>query len=216
MSPVTRHLSPFLIFSLLIANNAYSQNIPACDTLIINCCQVNGGGPNTLLLTAANSSSVLFDYPGFALLDQNGDTIAIETTNYFGIGTFPQPHVMNIVAPLVLPFTGTLQLYMLFFDTLACEFPITIPDTVTGITHVPQTHYNIFPNPVIESFTVDVNYPGMIRMEFTDICGRLIESVEFDGKEPHHHATTFFTPGVIFYKLFLPYGSVSGKLMVLK
>lgn len=39
----------------------------------------------TIMLTVANGSSDLFDYPGFVLLDSEGDTLAKETVYYFGM-----------------------------------------------------------------------------------------------------------------------------------
>ncbi len=212
-----KHLS-FLVLTIFFSNTSRAQNFPACDTLIINCCSVNISGPNTITLTAANSSSVLFDYPGFAILDSNGDTVAIEMVNYFGIGTSPQIHIMNVVAPFTLPFTGTLQLYMLFYDTLACEFPITIPDTVSGLPeHANQL--KIFPNPVQSTFTIDASQTpfasGTIRMDFFDVCGKLVESIQFEGDKPYRCSTAGWPGGMIFYKLYLPGEITTGKLILL-
>jgi hypothetical protein len=76
---------------------ANAQNLPACDSLVITCCAFDSLGANTVTIFVSNPSSVLFDYPGFVLLDASMDTIAKETVNYFGIGTNPQPHTMNII-----------------------------------------------------------------------------------------------------------------------
>ena len=123
-----------LFFFLIQSFASFSQNWPACDSLEITCCQYNVFGPNTITITVTNNSSVLFDYPNFILFDSNMDTLAIETVTYFGIGSNPQPHTMNMVAPLNLPLTGYLNLYSLFGDTLTCSFQITIPDTVSNVT----------------------------------------------------------------------------------
>src|SRR6187549_2614975 len=104
------------VFFIFLSSTCFIQNFPACVSLVINCFTYNTFGPNTISLTVSNNSSVLFDYPGFVLLDSNMDTIAIETVNYFGISTGPQTHTMNIVAPFTLPLSGYLNLYILFYD----------------------------------------------------------------------------------------------------
>lgn len=112
-----------------------AQNLPACDSLFYDCCAFNLSGNGTLTLTAYNQSSVLFDYPSFILLDANGDTVAYEVVNYFGISAGPQDHVMIVSGSIPLPFFGTLQLYTGFGSSLSCSWPVLIPDTLaTGIT----------------------------------------------------------------------------------
>src|SRR5687767_11811323 len=123
-----------ILFTLaLMTGSLKSQNLPACDSLTIDCCIYTPPGSDTLMLTASNSASIIFDYPSFVLFNLNMDTIAIETVSYFGIGTGPQNHYMTLIAPLVLPFSGYINLYTSFNNSLACSFPITIPDTTTGI-----------------------------------------------------------------------------------
>ncbi|HYV90334.1 MAG TPA: hypothetical protein VE978_01060 [Chitinophagales bacterium] len=152
-------LSGFIFLSVFVK----AQNIPQCDSLVINCCDFDTAGPNTLTIYVSNPSSVLFDYPGFALLGSNLDTIAKETVNYFGIGTYPQAHTMDIVAPLTLPFAGYLDLYVLFYDTLACRFAFTIADTVTGMPPGLQKSYGIkvFPNPAVAE--INIRMDGFLR-----------------------------------------------------
>jgi hypothetical protein len=154
-----------------------AQNFPACDSLDISCCEYNVFGPNTITITVTNNSSVLFDYPSFVLFDANMDTIAMETVTYFGIGTNPQPHTMTIVAPLNLPMTGFLNLYTLFFDTLACSFPFTVPDTMTGINPISQQGIGILvqPNPARDGIA-EINMhglrPGEAQLLISDMAGR--------------------------------------------
>jgi len=155
---------------------ANAQNLPQCDSLIITCCAFDSLGPNTITLYAANPSSELFDYPGFVLLDAAMDTIAKETVNYFGIGTGPQPHTMNIVAPLDLPFTGYLDLYELFGQILACSFPFTIADTATAVTEIrPDTSVIIFPNPCTDELHVQPSgssASGEALLTIVDVTGK--------------------------------------------
>jgi hypothetical protein len=77
------------------------------------------------------------------------DTVAKETVNYYGIGTFPQPHKLKIIAPLNIPFEGYLELHTLFFEEYACTFPLSIADTTTtGLGEITSMkNFSIYPNP---------------------------------------------------------------------
>lgn len=137
-----------LVLAFLFPLLSIAQNVPQCDSLIINCCNFTSGGPNTISLDVSNYTTELFGYPAFTLMTTSNDTIAKENPNYFGIGGGPQTHVMNIINPLSLPFTGYLNLYVGFFDSLYCSFPITINDTLSGFSSVyNNANFNIFPNP---------------------------------------------------------------------
>ena len=135
-----------------------SQNLPACDSVQIECCSFNSIGPNTITIQVANQSSYLFPYPGFILFNTAKDTMAIETVNYFGIGTFPQPHTMQIITPFELPFEGLLELHSLFFEEYNCTFPLMIEDTVqTTITESSPGLLNIYPNPAKDIIYLDID-----------------------------------------------------------
>ena len=162
----------FLLVLLAVPFFSFSQNIPQCDSLVIDCC---GIGNDTLSLNVTNPTSVLFSYPGFVLLDAGMDTIAKENVTYFGIGTGPQSHYMNMVAPLVLPFIGFLQLYSDFYDTLRCTFPVSIADTASSVNDLHQLQTVIaFPNPASDYVTIRCN--GLIgsAMQFLDLSGRVM------------------------------------------
>jgi hypothetical protein len=149
---VMKALTLFLIIFLLPVMSL-PQNIPACDSLVIECCPFEVD-QNTVTLIASNYSSYLFDYPGFILFNSDMDTVAIETVNYFGIST-NQPHWLNIIHPFELPFDGILELYVLFYDSLTCTFEITIPDTVTSsVKDSRLTDLRIFPNPVTDQLNI--------------------------------------------------------------
>jgi hypothetical protein len=189
---------------LLTGTAAYSQNWEACDSLTINCCTHNTAGPNTVVLEVSNASSVLFDYPGFILFDSNMDTIAIETVNYFGIGTGFQQHIMNLVAPLPLPFTGTLNLYTLFYVEQACSWPVTLPDTTTGLTTQQQPKAPaIYPNPVSSNTQLILdgfeNTAGPITILISDTRGRYIKSLHLETIQPID--VKELEPGVYFLKI---------------
>lgn len=145
-----------LLFLLaLLTIYSISQNSPACDSLVIDCCSFDVSG-NAVSLVASNYSAYLFDYPGFILFNTLMDTVAVEEVNYFGIG-LSQTHVLEIIHPFSLPFTGILELHTLFYDTLWCTFNVFIPDTtVTAIPENAEPQVHVYPNPANGNFRVDV------------------------------------------------------------
>jgi len=85
--------SNFSIFSLFTTFNSVSQT--ASDSLIIDCCNYDLIGNHAIPLAVSNTNvSEIFDYPGFILVADNGDTSARETVNYFGIGWGSQTHYL--------------------------------------------------------------------------------------------------------------------------
>lgn len=147
-----------------------------CDSLIIDCCDFTLIGNDTITLQAQNNSTQeLFDYPGFVILDQVGDTIAKETVNYFGIGSSGfQTHILDLKAPLNVPFQGTLQLWGLFYDTLYCEFPLMINSL--GI-EVIALELRVYPNPAHDQLQVDGIESGQYLVY--SLNGDLIKKDEF-------------------------------------
>ena len=162
----------FLLLLFMLPLVSMAQNLPQCDSLVIDCCAL---GNDTITLNASNSTTVLFDYPGFILFDSNMDTIAKENVTYFGISAGPQPHLMVVMAPLILPFTGCLNLYYMFYDSLGCSFPITIADTSTGIRHLLyQTDVAVYPNPSNGNFILETNANSNQSVEIYNLVGDLI------------------------------------------
>ena len=99
-----------------------------CDSLEIISVHWGVFGTDRLVVTAANGSSDLFDYPGFVMLDMDGDTLARETVNYFGIGVFPQEHILEVVDGAVFDgntLQGQLHLWSGFYAEQECQFEET-------------------------------------------------------------------------------------------
>jgi hypothetical protein len=70
----------------------------------------------------------LFDYPNFILFDTNGDTLAKETVNLFGIGG-DSWHVLRVMDDAAVPtttFNGVLELWTEFTTTLACTWDLPV------------------------------------------------------------------------------------------
>ncbi|MBL7964688.1 MAG: T9SS type A sorting domain-containing protein [Flavobacteriales bacterium] len=100
----------------------------ACDSLIVHSLTWSAFSGDHVELHVANASTTLFDYPGFVLLDPNGDTLAVETVNYFGIAT-DSWHALTWHPSAAIPtgaFTGSLHLWTGFYDTFACSWPVNV------------------------------------------------------------------------------------------
>lgn len=146
-----------------------------CDSLEIDCCNFQLLGNDTISLQVQNSSlEEIFDYPGFLILSENGDTIAKETVNYFGIGFGWQTHYLAVQNSISVPFSGTLQLHGLFYDTLYCEFPLEI----SSLSLEEQTYeISVHPNPVVNQLTIE----GVTTSDYTiyNLSGENVKSGTF-------------------------------------
>jgi len=195
-----------LLLILALPSIALSQNSSYCDSVFIKCCEFNTVTPNTITIQAANHSEYLFDYPAFVLIDENSDTIAKETVNYFGIGYFFQDHLLEIVNPPELPLSGSLLLYTLFYDTLWCEFPAYIPDTVVSdISESNFTSFKVFPNPAKTVITIDASEfdnPPDIQMNIIDNLGRIVFCSSFSSPICRIPVSEIGSPGMYFIRFF--------------
>ncbi|MEO5585157.1 MAG: T9SS type A sorting domain-containing protein [Flavobacteriales bacterium] len=103
-----------------------SGSISACDSLILESLTWSPFNDTTLLVHILNPTATLFDYPSFTLLADNGDTLAKETINTFGIGT-DNYNTMDIPAGTIMPaspFNATLQLRS--GQQLACTWNLPV------------------------------------------------------------------------------------------
>lgn len=99
----------------------------ACDSVSIESVQWAPYSDTALIVHVFNNSTDIFDYPGFVLLDGVGDTLAVETVNFFGIAS-ESWHVLSLHPGAVMPvgsFTGTLHLWSSFYTEFECAFPWT-------------------------------------------------------------------------------------------
>jgi len=128
---------PVGIYTIVIDGNAVLDMAPPpqhqfevssagtpCDDLQIASVHWHAFSDTAIVVHAINNSVDLFDYPNFILLDTNGDTLAKETVNFFGIGG-DSWHVLRIMDGAVVPtepFYGTLELWTGFTTSLACSW----------------------------------------------------------------------------------------------
>jgi hypothetical protein len=192
----------FILLILFLPASLYAQNPTACDSVNIDCCSFEISD-NTLSLKADNQSSYLFPYPGFVILDVNDDTIAKETVNYFGIGTFPQVHTLEIYTSPELPFTGTLELHSLFYDTLHCVFDITLPDTAVAIGQSRRIeHFRVFPNPCADQVWIewDGDMGSMVNITIQNINQKTLFAQQMELLvKPHIGLDVSDLPGGIYF-----------------
>ncbi len=100
----------------------------ACDSLQIASVHWQAFSDTAIVVHVFNTSTTLFDYPNFILFDENGDTLAVETVNFFGIAG-ESYHILRLHPNGTVPnapYYGTLQLWTGFTTDLACEWLLFI------------------------------------------------------------------------------------------
>lgn len=96
----------------------------ACDSLIVESISWHAFNDTMIVVHVLNNSATLFDYPNFILFDEDGDTLAVETVNFFGIAgeSWHQLHLHPDGTVPVDPYYGQLELWTGFTTELACEW----------------------------------------------------------------------------------------------
>jgi hypothetical protein len=173
-----RLLKILLLTVLLSPLFLKAQNLPACDSVFIDCCTFTSTSGNTLNIVVSNYSSDIFSYPGFILYTEEMDTVAIETVNYYGIG-WDQTHFLNIIHPIDLPFEGILELHTGFYESQVCTFSILIPDTtLTQIENIETGFTRVYPNPAIDFINLEIKEASIIINIFiSDVNGSLVKEI---------------------------------------
>ena len=146
----------FISFSCI----GYAQQSSGfCDSIILDSLQFDANMINFITIQATNlNTNDLVPYPGFILFNNNGDTIAKENVNYFGIGNFPQTHGMEIInSPISLPMNGYIELHSNFYDSLRCTFQITLNDPLATLIDDEALEESLvaYPNPSRGVFTIN-------------------------------------------------------------
>ncbi len=100
----------------------------SCDSLVVSSITWHAFSDTAIVVHVFNNSTTLFDYPNFILFDANGDTLAKETVNFFGIAG-ESWHLLRIHDDATIPnapFNGALELWTLFTEELACTWDLAI------------------------------------------------------------------------------------------
>lgn len=126
-----------------------------CADLDLVSLQWQAFGDTALMVHVLNNSSSIFAYPNFILFDAQGDTLAKETVNLFGISNEGW-HLMRIQSGIAMPdeaVNGRLELWTDFTEALACsweqEFSLC-PDEACSDLEIHLS--NSLSNPVIGTY----------------------------------------------------------------
>lgn len=113
------------LFVTLSSFSVFAQT--PCDSVDLISIQYSPFTDSLIIVEVSNESQIeIFSYPGFVLLDDNDDTLAVETVNYFGV-TDQSLHTLSVRNGIHNPssnFTGRLELHTNFYDVLACSWDI--------------------------------------------------------------------------------------------
>jgi len=115
-----------LSLALLLVAPAFAQD--PCEQVSILQVQYAAVDSGVIEVVVHNQSNELFDYPSFVLVDDQGDTLARENVNFFGIGPTPQAHYLSMLPGATLPtgpFDATLVLYSAFSENVSCIFNLS-------------------------------------------------------------------------------------------
>ena len=157
-----------------------------CDSIFIHSCQPNATGIQ-IEVVVSNHSVDIISYPGFVLLADNGDTIAIEEVNYFGIGWNEQLHILNIVNQPTIPSTVALELHSHFYDSLRCSWSLTLGSSQLIEQEIETVQ--IIPNPAKE--WIQINHSPVEHPLEIKIFNVLGESMEINRNEQFIDVSTF-------------------------
>lgn len=117
-----KNLFTFSLF--LISTFANAQT--ACDSLDFVSIKYSPFTDSVIVVHVENNSSEIFSYPGFVLITDNGDTLAKENVDYFGIGS-ESVHRLQVRDGVHDPldnFSGQLELFTGFYDTQVCNWAL--------------------------------------------------------------------------------------------
>lgn len=166
--------------------------------------------PSVIEVSAYYDGSDCIDYPSFILFDGNGDTLAIESVNFFCVGFgSPMTHPMTILADAIVPtgsFNAHLELYSGFGDTFVCSWELA--DVVLcPPAECQQAEIYITNTGDLEAFTA--------YWWITDENGNWMDqgTFEVDDIQHTHYDTTCLVPGS--YELgFSPFSPIDEEFVI--
>lgn len=116
-----------LLTTLLVLISIVAAAQTECDSVDVLSVQYSPFTDTLIIVEVTNENqNEIFSYPGFVLLNDDNDTVAVETVNYFGIGS-ESIHTLEVRPGVQNPqenFIGTLKLYSGFYDTFECEWAL--------------------------------------------------------------------------------------------
>ena len=110
----------------VILSFGIAQSQTFCDSIMIADLSYSPFTDTAIYVHVINNSTVAANYPGFVLINSNGDTVAKEMVNFFVMGQegFHMLEVYPGVHDPLTPFVGELHLWQGFWQTQLCVWPI--------------------------------------------------------------------------------------------
>ena len=135
-------LSYATIANLSTSLQSFVSPINDCDLIETTAISYNTS-TDQINLSIFTSSSYLYGYPSFIILNNNGDTLAAEQVNYYGLSG-ESIHYLNINNPFYYWDSElTLQLYSGFLETMECEYNLSLNEIeYVGCTDANAYNYN--------------------------------------------------------------------------
>jgi len=103
-----------------------------CDSIIVEQIRYSAVNSAVIEVSAYAQSTNCVSYPSFILFDQNGDTLARGSVNFFCLGLdLSQTHSLVVLPGAQVPanpFPGRLELYSGFGDSLVCSWDLSAID----------------------------------------------------------------------------------------
>lgn len=115
---------------------------------------------NQIVLEVSNQihTGNLYAYPGFILLDEDGDTLAKEIPNYYGIGANFQTHLLEVKKDIPIPFTGVLELHGSYYQRKLGSFPIELSEVfVVDLKELDREQIKVSTNYSNEDLIIDLS-----------------------------------------------------------
>jgi len=128
-----------------LTNNlsSYIPPINECDLVSILSLELNTQN-QSLELTVITDAPYMYPYPSFMLMNENGDTLAQEQVNYYGLSDYETTHALELLSDYnSWDDNLILNLYSGFYDLLECSFEVNLGDLeIMGCTDVNAENYN--------------------------------------------------------------------------
>jgi hypothetical protein len=206
----------FALCSTISASHAQS---PTCSQFCITDIGYSIAFPEGLVVTlyfSSSDSNAFINYPYIAaVFDENGDTLATGTLNFFGqiANTSQNYPITSVVDSFPVHFTGSALFY---YDTLSCL--LSFPCTTSAFDlqfQDKQSALHVYPNPVHGSLTIETgSYVHDGEIELYNTIGQPVHSVGGLFGSTHAMSLPDVAPGM-YYVILKESGKAIGHASVM-
>ena len=165
-----------------LTNNlsSYIPPINECDLVSILSLELNTQN-QSLELTVITDAPYMYPYPSFMLMNENGDTLAQEQVNYYGLSDYETTHALELLSDYnSWDDNLILNLYSGFYDLLECSFEVNLGDLeIMGCTDDLAMNYS--PNSSIDDGSCTYAACYYLGFELLESEITFTESVVSDG-----------------------------------